>query len=149
MILKARLLSKHLKLGVVFLSLLSMLMFSTDLGYANLPVAENIIGNIGNLYGNGSNTSFSNCHGSGRGGNCSIWCHCADELELEDCSNEGCPSGCMPGWMGVSCDKLCPAGSWGTNCSLLCSSSCQNQTCHPADGYCICAYGAPVFGCDP
>ncbi|KAK3757879.1 hypothetical protein RRG08_014435 [Elysia crispata] len=100
----------------------------------------------GNLFGNGS--SLSSCQGVPGNRNCSSpGCHCAGGFQA--CTNTGCLGGCRDGWMGSSCNIQCTMGTWGANCTLYCGTYCQNNTCDPEDGFCICMPGAPVIDCTP
>lgn len=52
-----------------------------------------------------------------------------------------CPSVCMPGWQGMSCNISCEAGKYGINCSNNCrcqnSAACDRKTGECYDRKCV------------
>ncbi|KAF7258669.1 hypothetical protein EG68_07548 [Paragonimus skrjabini miyazakii] len=72
------------------------------------------------------------------GQNCSLTCHCLENVCDADTEGVGCSSGsCSPGYTGFpACQKPCDSGTFGVNCSSRCNCEPIN-ICSPTNGNCL------------
>ena len=76
---------------------------------------------------------FENCTGGYYGPGCSTNCNCDS---LCDVITGACPTYCVPGKMGLDCQRSCSMGHWGYGCMQTCDN-CLGGQCRASDGVCI------------